>query len=218
MDIILFGNGKLAKEILQNISNILHFDKNLEINKKSILIHAGSGKDLDLIISIAQKTKSIVLELSTGTDIHHKYNNKFPLIICPNTNILMLKFMEMLKNNANFFKDCTIELTESHQSEKTSVPGTAIELANSLNIKEIKSIREKLIQTENYKIKEEFLNRHAFHQIIIKDSNIEIKMETLVYGENPYSKGLEKIIKMLKENSLKNKKYEISEFIKNELL
>ncbi|MDI9690464.1 hypothetical protein QM326_38275, partial [Burkholderia cenocepacia] len=67
---------------------------------------------------------SPLVELSTGSDLETGTYG-FPVVLCPNTNILMLKFMSMLETSGHLFRDCDISVTESHQAGKTSVPGTA---------------------------------------------------------------------------------------------
>lgn len=56
----------------------------------------------------------------------------FPLIICPNTSILVLKTLNMINATGEYYKNYNISITESHQSTKKTEPGTAYAFAKSL--------------------------------------------------------------------------------------
>ncbi|HWH68131.1 MAG TPA: dihydrodipicolinate reductase C-terminal domain-containing protein, partial [Candidatus Sulfotelmatobacter sp.] len=136
-------------------------------------------------------------------------------ILCPNTNLLMLKFMSMLSTSGHLFRPYAIHITESHQAGKTSTPGTAIALAQSLGraAKDIVSIRDPQEQSASLQIPKEHLARHAFHRITIQDGGCSLSMETRVYGASPYAAGVAQIIAATQARELEGRTYAISEFI-----
>ncbi len=220
--IIVAGAGKLARELLTSLKRehpgqvASWGDIAGELHGNSIVVHAGSGRELEDVIAYCRKTRSTLMELATGTDIVHRELD-FPVVLCPNTNILMLKFMAMLARNGHHFKNYEKQLVESHQAEKSSTPGTAVDLARHLGIpqKEIRSIRNPVEQEESLKIPPEHLARHAYHRIVIEDAMSSITLETKVFGPAPYSEGVAQIISAICANKLENRRYDIIEFVDN---
>ncbi len=224
--IIIVGHGKLANNIKNGILDYLNdyqvdFWENIDnyLNNKLIIAHIGSGRQLAKVIEFCNKNKVPLIQGSTGMDI--KQNNyDYTFIDAPNLSILMLKFMYMLKEYGQLYKDYKISITESHQNTKKTVPGTAIEMATSLDInaKEIKSIRNEDEQLNNYGITKEFLSLHAFHNICIQDEKgtSRITFKTLVEGHDSYINGLSKIIKSIQ--NLDHKYYHILDLIELKLI
>jgi len=182
----------------------------------STVVHAGSGRALEDIIRYCQQTGSTLVELATGSELESR-DLSFPVVICPNTNILMLKFMAMLAANGHQFKNYRLKLVESHQAEKTSVAGTAVAMAQSLGMpgEDIVSIRDPKTQAEALGIPDEHLARHAYHRIEIEDSVCHIALETKVYGAAPYAAGLASILDAIRRHTLENRRYSVMEFIEN---
>jgi 4-hydroxy-tetrahydrodipicolinate reductase len=221
MQIIIVGSGKLATELL----NTLEFDHTCQVvswtdkvhsNGKSIVVHAGSGRELKDVIAYCEQTRSPLVELSTGSEIENALP-AFPVVLCPNTNILMLKFMNMLARGAHLFRGYSIKLTESHQAQKASVPGTAVSMASALglNAGDVHSVRDPDKQKVALHIPVEHLNRHAYHQIVIEDAACSINLETRVYGASPYADGVARILAAIRSNELENRLYVIDEFVEN---
>jgi dihydrodipicolinate reductase len=156
------------------------------------------------------------VELATGSEIEAA-PAEFPVVLCANTNILMLKFMSMLAKSGYLFSGYKITLTESHQAKKTSAPGTAVSIAHALGLNgnDVLSVRNPDEQRTALQIPIEHLNRHAFHQIAIEDAVCTITMETRVYGATPYADGVAQIISAIRSNALENRLYEINEFVEN---
>lgn len=221
MQIIIVGIGKLATELL----NSLGADPECQVSSwtgqalteaKSIVIHAGSGRELSDVISFCNRTNSPLVELATGPK-PEAASPAFPMVLCPNTNILMLKFMNMLAKSGHLFHDCSISITESHQAQKISVPGTAVDMAHSLGLtaRDVVSVRDPNEQWMTLQIPREHLDRHAYHRIVIEDQSCALTMETRVFGQSPYAKGVAKIISAIRSNKLENRLYEINEFVEN---
>lgn len=221
MQIYIAGTGKLATELRERLipqdgQSISQWPCTPVPNRKSIVIHAGSGREMGAISEFCSSTSSVLVELSTGSSVEGSLPN-FPVILCPNTNILMLKFMCMLERSGAMFMGSECQVTESHQASKTSVPGTAVQMANSLGINEHKivSVRNAAQQASEFHIPQEHLARHAFHRITVQDGPCSISMETRVYGDAPYASGVQQIIAAISRRALESRVYSITEFIEN---
>ncbi len=225
MKIFIVGSGKLANAILNsNISitscEVEKWDYYKAINyDKSIIVHAGSGRELPDCFNYCSKTKSVLIELSTGSETE-KMNPDFPLIVCPNTSVLILKVMSMIRAFGHNFSDYEISITESHQSAKKTLPGTAYSFADSLNFpsEKIISIRDSKVQLNKIGINPEYVDKHAYHRIVIKDGNDEFVLETKVLGHDSYSKGVKIIAEAVLKNEFENKKYSVFDLIESGIL
>lgn len=223
--IIVVGSGKLANAIL---TSDLSFqsgkieaweNQHRTLNEKAILVHAGSGRQLKECFEFCARTKSVFVELSTGLETE-KMQPDFPLIICPNTSILVLKTLNMIKANGTYFQNYEITITESHQATKKTEAGTAYAFANSLNVTpdKIKSVRDPQIQQHEIGIPKEYLGKHAYHKIVIKDGSDEVTIETKVLGHNSYANGVKTIIEAILKYKLEDKRYTILDLIDNNML
>lgn len=214
MNVYIVGSGKLASELLAEleVGNVIAWP-DLPAQERSIVVHAGSGRELKAVTEFCRSTGSTLIELSTGSVLESSQPD-FPVILCPNINILMLKFMSMVHSSGAMFQGYNITVTESHQAEKSSVPGTAVYIAESLGQTEedIRSIRDSEAQ-QAFGIPEQHLARHAVHKIEISDSVCSLSLESQVYGASPYASGVSALIKALDSRLLENRVYAINEFI-----
>ncbi len=221
MVVIVVGSGKLANEIFNNLAakggyKVIAWSNKELSNEQAVVVHAGSGREINDVISYCEKTNSVLIELATGSETTN-FARSFPVILCPNTNVLMLKFMAMLAEGGHYFKNYKVEITESHQAEKTSLPGTAVNLAQSLGLQNnaIKSVRNPAEQIERLQIPRECVARHAYHRIVIEDSFTSLSFESKVFGDAPYADGLATIVSAVLAQNLENRRYDIVEFVKN---
>ncbi|MDR0242597.1 MAG: dihydrodipicolinate reductase [Burkholderia sp.] len=227
MQVIVVGTGKLANELLNAhkldpaTCRVMPWPESMQndathSDAKSIVVHAGSGRELPAVIAFCQATASPLIELSTGSDLETA-SHDFPVVLCPNTNILMLKFMSMLEASGHLFHDCEISLTESHQAGKTSVPGTAVGIGQSLGVppEDIRSVRDPDVQRSEFGIPDDQLGRHAVHRIRIDDGACSLQFESRVYGATPYADGVSRIVEAVRQHDLENRQYSIVEFIRN---
>lgn len=221
MHVYIAGTGKLATELLEKLSPrnglvVSRWSTEANAIAKSIVVHAGSGREVCSIADFCARTSSVLVELATGSSLEGTQPT-FPLVLCPNTNILMLKFMCMLERSGAMFTGCKIEITESHQAAKSSVPGTAVQMAKSLGVSEtdINSVRHISKQSNELKIPHEHLARHAFHRIDMQDGPCTISLETRVYGDSPYASGVQQIVEAIHQRELQSRVYSITEFIEN---
>jgi len=222
--VIIAGNGKLAVSLLNGLPKyICGCNIDLWENNKhhplenKVIVHLGSGRQFNEVINFCEKTKTPLIQGST--DIIGNFGNvDFTYIDAPNFNILMLKFMHMIKQYGTHFQKEEISIIESHQESKKSLPGTALELAKSLDFdsKKIKSIRNPHVQENQYAIPKEYLELHAFHEINIGDESTSINIKTLVKGHESYAAGLSTVINTL--DNLKNKYYHIMDLIDMRLI
>ena len=221
MKILIVGSGKLANELLASLRmdsgcEVVSWSDHVPGSYASIVVHAGSGKALTEVVSYCRLTNAVLVELATGSALCAREPG-FPIVLCPNTNILMLKFMHMLAGSGPLFREYEITLTESHQAGKTSTPGTAAGLATSLGVDsaDIRSIRDTETQTVTLQIPHEHLERHAFHRIRIADGLCSLSFESRVYGDAPYADGVARILAAIRAHTLENRVYDIDEFIQN---
>lgn len=219
--VIVVGTGKLATELLSSLKVdhecvVTAWGRGKSAANKSIIIHAGSGRELKAATAYCEATQSPLIELATGSEIALA-THVFPIVLCPNTNILMLKFMSMIEKSGHLFRGQRITFAESHQAQKTSVPGTAVSIAHALGLKDsdVLSIRNLTTQRADLEIPEEHLARHAFHRILIEDGGCSLKLETRVYGESPYADGVARIVTAVQNQDLDNRLYSIMEFVNN---
>jgi dihydrodipicolinate reductase len=221
MQVLIAGSGKLATELLRELVpdaqfTIAAWPGNEASRVRSIVVHAGSGRELAAISAFCKATTSVLVELATGS-LLAELDVDYPAVICPNTNILMLKFMCMLERSGKLFKDYSIRITESHQASKTSTAGTAVAIANALGlpVNNVVSVRDPVEQSTSLGIPRESLSRHAFHRIEIEDGSCQITTETRIYGNNSYARGVQQIVSAIAARPLENRVYWVNEFIEN---
>lgn len=202
--ILIVGRGKLADELVRGldspaISRVVRWDdRDPGTDGHYMVVHAGSGRELNDVIGFCSETGSTLLDLSTeGSPFPATIS--FPVVICPNVNMQMLCFMAMVKHASGYFRGQDIRIAESHQATKSTRPGTALYLARSLSVPEsgIRSERDPKVQSEVLGIPTSYLDRHAYHQIVIRDPEVEIRLESRVLGKSAYASGLARIIGML---------------------
>jgi len=225
MKIYIVGSGKLANALLSSdlsfhSCEIIKWESAYKTsNEKAILVHAGSGRQLTECIEFCKRTDSILIELSTGLETE-KMNPDFALIVCPNTSILVLKILTIINLFGNHFENDKISIVESHQSSKKSEPGTAFNFARSLKfpVDKIKSIRDPEVQSNDIGIPKEFLDKHAYHKIVIEDGSDQLTIETKVLGHDSYTNGLKKIINAVLKNNFEKRRYSVLELIDKNIL
>lgn len=219
--VIVVGSGKLAQELLGSLnagvgSAVLPWPAAVHGDTPSIVVHAGSGRELESALAFCESTRSPLVELATGSALERRTHG-FPVVLCPNTNILMLKFMAMLERSGSLSQGYRIELVESHQAQKTSVPGTAVSMAHSLGLPagDIQSVRSADVQVDALRIPGEHLARHAYHRVRIEDGLCSLQLESRVYGDSPYADGVARIVAAVRAQPLENRLYSAMEFVHN---
>ena len=199
--VLIVGRGRLAAELLQGlkglgIARVRPWEEREGAGSgPCMVVHAGSGRELDEVFDYCAKGGAVLLDLSTAGS-RYPEPLAFPVVVCPNVNMPMLSFMAMVRQSAGLFRGLDIGISESHQASKKTSPGTAVHLARSLGVPEaaIRSERDPQVQREVLGIPEEFLDRHAYHEIVIRDGQAEIRMQTRVLGKSAYASGLARVV------------------------
>ena len=225
MKLFVVGSGKLANAIINSpISvqscEIVHWETQYQtFAERAIIVHAGSGRQLQECVEFCKRTKSVFIELSTGLETE-TIESDFPLILCPNTSILVLKTLNMIKAQGQSFEKYTISITESHQSTKKTEAGTAYAFAKAVHfpVEKIVSIRDPEIQQRKIGIPPEYLDKHAYHKLVISDGNDQVTIETKVLGHDSYAGGVKALIEAVMNLQLENKKYTVLDLIDKKLL
>ncbi len=223
--IFVVGSGKLANAILASdlpiqSGEVLKWESQYPtICGKAIVVHAGSGRQLKECFEFCERTKSVLVELSTGLETE-TMKPSFPLIICPNTSILVIKTLRMVQLAGGCFENYRISITESHQSTKKTEPGTAYAFANSLSFphEKIVSVRDPEVQQNSLGIPQEYLGRHAYHKIVISDGSDEVTIQTKVLGHDSYAQGVGTIVEAVLKHGLENKRYTVLDLVEGNLL
>jgi 4-hydroxy-tetrahydrodipicolinate reductase len=219
MQVVIVGSGKLAEELLSSLKvapplQVKNWSRRSALDGKAIVVHAGSGRELGDVVSWCRDSGSVLVELATGSILENQ-SQDIPVVMCPNANILMLKFMHMIERSGHLFQRHHAVLTESHQSTKTSAPGTAIALARSLALlpSQIISVRDEEQQATQFGIPAENLARHAFHRIDVQDGSCSIRLEAKVVGASPYASGVAQVVKAISQRPLDSRLYGLDEFL-----
>lgn len=232
--IYVAGHGKLAskihtdlKKIAQGqdllIEDVINWDHHSSGNadtSRVLCIHAGSGKQYQEMLSYCQNNHTPLFQCSTGIIYPEELFIDIPFIFvdAPNFSVMIVKFLYMLEELGSIFHEYDISVIESHQSAKTSLPGTAREMAKSLAVgpESIKSIRDTEIQQNKFEIPEEHLGLHALHVIDIGTDDCRITFKTQVYGLNPYLVGMAKLLRNI--DMLSPGKYTITDLVRKRII
>lgn len=217
--VLVVGRGRLAQELLAGLPARLSRPVQAwgasAAERPAIVAHAGSGDALPAVAAFCHATGSVLLELATGTPPPPAAPG-FAWVLCPNTNVLMLKVMHLLAQGGALFAGCHITIEESHQASKTSVPGTAVALAHALGVpaQAIRSERDPARQRADWHIAEADLARHAAHRITLSDGDCQVRLETRVTGSAPYVDGVARIIEAAARHPLEPRVHDIDDFVR----
>ena len=221
MKIAVVGHGRLAMELLAELGSaegltLEPWDGDAVSEGTAIVVHAGSGRELDQVMKFCERTQTTLLELATGSILENLVP-AFPVVLCPNTNILMLKFMNLIASSGSQFRGYQVSLQESHQSRKTSVPGTAHAIARSLGLpaESIHSERDPQRQMIDFAVPAEHLDRHAVHRICVSDGACTVHLEARVLGEAPYARGVGHLLRALESRRLAPGLHRVEQFVRD---
>lgn len=104
MQVVLVGSGQLARELREGLRlapglERVDWESPARAESASLVVHAGSGRQLPQVMEFCDRTQSTLLELATRSELSERQVG-FPVVLCPNTNLLMLKFMRMVAAGA----------------------------------------------------------------------------------------------------------------------
>jgi 4-hydroxy-tetrahydrodipicolinate reductase len=218
---MIIGSGKLATTVLEALKSVPEWtvgswdDGTRDVAAPKIVIHAGSGRQLEEVFAYCEATNSVLLELSTGT-VTSERDLPFPVIACSNVSILLVKFMYLLSEHGHLFHAYSIEIEESHQATKSSLPGTAVDMANSLGLdpSRILSYRDPGTQQADLGIPAKDLGKHAYHRIRIQDGSASLAFETKVLGHGAYAEGVVAILRAIQDRDLETRRYEVVDLVR----
>src|SRR3989304_9326156 len=147
--VYVVGHGKLASRIERDLSKTgerLHSPFTLVVNwdstprtedpSRTVLVHCGSGRQLPEALACCHANRVPLIQCATGVTYPTAFASELPfaLVEAPNLSISMIKFLYLLEEMGPSFREYEISITESHQSTKTSPPGTALEIARLLGV------------------------------------------------------------------------------------
>jgi uncharacterized cupin superfamily protein len=170
----------------------------------SVLLHAGSGRQLAAALAWASKHHVPFIEASTGQDAQLPRGPDFPLVLAPNLAPQVVAFMEEVVPGARALRALGMqgEITESHQAAKSSLAGTAHQIATTLGLaaQDIRSVREQK-------------HVHASHEVAFTDAatRVEIRLSVRVDGMDAYGVGAVRLARDLSSRSLANRIHTLAE-------
>lgn len=216
-EIIIIGNGKLAQSFFKHFRDYsaiplkryqTGISSDCQDNNERIYIHLGSGRQFQE--ALEHGSSYIQAATEKNFPLAPPSQNRIRYIDAPNLDLKIIKLFHWLKAADKLFKDESISITESHQADKQSQPGTAIQFCDILGIPktQIVSIRDPEAQK---KIGITNLEQHAYHKIQWGDEDSGITIEAKVEGSISYVKGLAKIVQCL--SGLRTGTYNISDLV-----
>lgn len=203
MLIILAGRGKLAKALIKRFKkekvDWVPWRTRMREPKsprETVLIHVGSGIEMTAIKAFCTRYDIALIQGSSGMAKHFPEIAMFPAVSAPNFALDVVDFIAQLPMLAQRMKNAGIlpvGIVESHQSTKTTVPGTAQRMAEILGIppNKITSIRDQDEQLDRG-IPRKHLKAHGYHWITFSGTggkNSRIVISTQVNGREPYALG-----------------------------
>lgn len=200
MHLIIVGRGKLAKSIIkcaikEKISYSLWAD-NIN-NENTIILYCGSARLFKDVVSFCNTTSTPLVLLST--DVPYPKRLRFPFYFIPNSASEVIAFIKAVADFAKFSQYKRVIITESHQSTKKDVSGTAKYLAKMLGEPEtdITSIRDEKTQLR-IGIPKKHIEGHAYHKIsFIHSTGVSTDFTISVFGRDSYAIGAISIAKQV---------------------
>lgn len=221
--IVIAGCGKMATALmelcLQTGRTFCKFTDNgvegLADLGNVIAIHFGSGRQLLSLCNWCQANNVPLIQGSTGQTLP---NGIFVSIVnAPNLSLPIVKFLkDILPALEKTFKGMEVNIVESHQKTKKTIPGTALRMADAFGIeeKEIISVRKEGIQSL-LGVNKEYLGAHGYHWITIKGFGAEITVSTKVNGRLTYAEGALAVADEVNNSrdTLSRKVYDVTEIV-----
>lgn len=226
---IVAGQGALAQQLQstfsQNGLGDLSFDFTHESlidwkGTRCVLVHAGSGRQLEKCLDECGKLGFPIIQASTGQELPDDV--PVPVIDAPN---LALPIVNMLVYGfpilGEILGNISVSIVESHQSSKKSVPGTARSIAEVLGVSadQIESVRCPSVQRV-LGVPEEHLDGHGYHWVNFSGLGVDVSVTTSVNGREAYGLGALVLGKKLfsiwgdsERHALENGVYSLKEFL-----
>jgi 4-hydroxy-tetrahydrodipicolinate reductase len=220
--LIIVGNGKLATAIQNQLPAYLRIETipytpEVPADSDPVFVHVGSGRQYSESLNLAISCGASYVQAATGKEfpMEPPAQAAIRFIHAPNLDLSIIRLFHLLKTAGDLFHGEPVTITESHQKEKQSTPGTAVKFCDYLNLprERIVSIRDPLVQKE---LGIRNTGHHAFHRIAIGDEHSKITIETSVEGATGYVRGLARILQCLP--NLDVGRYEVEDLVALKLL
>ena len=179
-----------------------------------VAIHFGSEKELSHLVQWCQLHGVPLIQGSTGQK-HQEAS--VPMVYAPNLSLYVVRLIQKLPGiKESLGDDVDIDILESHQRGKKKISGTALLIANLLNIPEedIESIRDESNQLA-LGIPDRYLNAHAYHWIHFVGQKLETTQLIAVNGRDDYARGALAIADILVQHreELEARLYDVTEVL-----
>ncbi len=220
--LIIVGNGKLATAIHNELPAYLTietvpFTPEVPADNDSVFVHVGSGRHYGESLDRALRCGASYVQAATGKEFPMELPAQAAIryIHAPNLDLSIIRLFHLFKTAGDLFHGEPVTITESHQKEKMSTPGTAVKFCDFLHLprEHIISIRDPQVQKE---LGIRNPSHHAFHRIAIGDEHSKITIETNVEGATGYVRGLARIVQCLPK--LDAGRYEVEDLVALHLL
>ncbi len=221
-ELIVVGNGKLADTIVINFPaystlSVKRYFSGIRADDESVFVHIGSGRQYEESLTAALHSGAAYIQAATEKDIAMKEppSGTITYVNAPNLDIRIIKFIYLLRIAGELFHGDHITVTESHQAEKKSLPGTALKFCEYLGVpkESLVSIRD---PAQQRKMSINSLQQHAYHRISIGDEDSSLCFETKIDGALSYVKGMAVIVKCL--DRLEKKNFMVEDLVAMHLL
>jgi 4-hydroxy-tetrahydrodipicolinate reductase len=174
-------------------------------------------------VDFSQETGVSLINLSTGLKPQIPDVPNFRFIEAPNAAIDVVQFMIDLEKDAERFQGWIKTIIEHHQVAKTSLPGTAVEMARMLGVNKddrvvvsdweaykakhevrthggIISVRDWKGSKAEYQIPDEYQGGYGIHRITLHNPESGVTVErggTQVLGRRAYAEGTYRFVRAL---------------------
>jgi len=228
------GHGRLASKIqadleaaaqqhnlpLTSVENWDHIPADIADSSRIVLVHAGSGRQFHDVVAFCGQYRTPLVQCATGIDYPHDlfHSMDFTFVDAPNLSIPIIKLLYLLEQMGPLFREYDIAITESHQRAKTSLAGTALEIARLLGVdsQHIRSIRDEQMQESRLSIPPEHVKQHALHMIEIAGDGCKMTLTTEVYGLESYLIGLVRILQSIEK--LSTGRYRLADLVRGRVV
>ena len=210
-----------------NCFSLSNTNEGLPIELAEILIYCRkTSGQIREVLEHCEKGKVPLILASTGMDSELPVNPNFPLIKAPNLALdVVEKILEIERMSQNEYLGWTVKIVEHHQEGKTSIPGTAMEVAKRTGM-DTENMKRLIVATPHaYEVAMEDPNTHVIsvrywemsremcgipdeneggygiHEIIFTspDGKETKTMKTEVFGREKYAEGAYQLIRALKK-------------------
>ena len=200
------GLGKFASQIAEDLSGKDQFEVCLldatpdnSSGLDLVLYASRSGRMLQTAATLCEEQNIHLWVLSTGLEEElKKVKGNCEIKVIPNTSVDVINYKTGVVNFWASHKDWSIRITEYHQQSKADVSGTAIDIAQAIDlpVSQIISIRNDQVAESDFGISLSAVGGYAIHNIEFTSPEDDMKQgfEIRVIGRATYTRGLVMLI------------------------